>query len=159
VKHLLKLLHLAAAIGFVGTLAVCLLLSITADDSTPTAFAAVRRAIALAAQDIALPSLVLLALTGMLLMVKQPALVEARWVWAKAALGLLVAGIALLVVIPAATRAAALAQLALEGSPVLGPLTSALRAEWIGAVAALVLSLAAIALAVWRPRLGRPASE
>ena len=154
-KHLLKWLHLVTAIGFVGALAVTLLLSVTADDSTVSAFAATRRAIATIAETIGLPSLVLLVLSGMLLTMRQPALIEARWVWAKALLGILVGGISLLVVQPAVTRAAALAQMALEGSPALGPLTAALRAERIGVGISLLLSLAAIALAVWRPQFGR----
>jgi uncharacterized membrane protein len=158
-KPLLKLLHLLAAIGFAGTLVVSLLLAATADDSTATAFAASRRAIAAAAEHIALPSLVLLVLTGMLLVVKQPAYFEARWVWAKALLGALIVGIALLVVQPAVSRASALAQMSVEGSPVLRPLAAALRAERIGGIVNLALSLAAISLAVWRPSLARRRGE
>lgn len=154
-KHLLKALHLVAAIGFVGGLGVSLLLAGLADDSTGTAFAAGRRGISLIADTVVLPSLALLATTGMLLLVKQPALIEARWVWAKALIGMLVGGIALLVVQPAVTRIGALAQLAVEGSPVLAPLAAPLRAEMIGGGINLALSLTAIALAVWRPRLGR----
>lgn len=154
-KPLLKWLHLVTAIGFVGTLAATLLLSWTADERTASSFAAGRRAISTIAESLELPSLVVLVLTGMLLTVKQPALIEARWVWAKALLGVLIGGIALLVVQPAVTRAAALAQMGLEGSPAFGPLVATLRAERIGAGISLVLSLAAIALAVWRPQFGR----
>ncbi len=158
-KHLLKLLHVVAAIGFAGALAVTLLLSLTADDSTASAFATARRAIETVAQTLGLPALVLLVASGMLLTVKQPALIEARWIWAKALIGLLVAGIALVVVQPAVMRAAALAQMALEGSLSVRPLEAALRAERIGAAINLMLSLAAVALAVWRPRLGRRSDD
>lgn len=154
-KHLLKLLHILAAIGFVGGLGVSLLLAGIADDSTATSYAAGRRGISAVADYVVLPSLALLGTTGMLLLVKQPALFEARWVWAKALLGTLVGGIALLVVQPAVTRIGALAQLAVEGNAVLGALAAPLRAEQIGGAINLALSLAAIALAVWRPRLGR----
>ncbi len=154
-RHLLKLLHIAAAIGFVGTVAVSLLLAAVADTSTPLAFAATRRAILLAAENIALPSLVVLLLTGMLLVVKQPLLIDARWVWAKALIGLAVGAIALLAVQPAVSRAAQLAQLATEGMPALEPLAAALRAERIGGLLNLALSLLAMALAVWRPPFGR----
>lgn len=153
-KPLLKLLHLVAAIGFVGALAVMLLLSLTADDSTASAFATVRRAVLTVAQTIGLPSLVLLLLTGMLLTTQQPVLLEARWLWAKALIGVLVGGISLLVVQPAVMRAAALAQMVVEGTLSLRPLEAALGAERIGATVNLLLSLAAIVLAVWRPRLG-----
>lgn len=151
-KPLLKLLHLVAAIGFVGALAVMLLLSLTADDSTASAFATVRRAVLTVAQTIGLPSLVLLLLTGMLLTTQQPVLLEARWLWAKALIGVLVGGISLLVVQPAVMRAAALAQMVVEGTLSLRPLEAALGAERIGATVNLLLPLAAIALAVWRPR-------
>lgn len=154
-KPLLKWLHVVSAIGFVGVLAAMLLLSLTADDSTASAFATARRAILTVAQTLGLPALMLLLLTGMLLMTKQPALIEARWVWAKVVLGLVVGGIALLVVQPAVMRAAALAQMVLEGSMSVRPLAAALRSERIGAAINLLLSLAAVALAVWRPRLGR----
>jgi hypothetical protein len=158
-KNTLKLLHIVAAIGFVGTLAVSLLLAAGADTATASAFAASRRAILLAADNIALPSLVLLLLTGMLMLVKQPALIDARWVWGKAVIGLLVAGIALLAVQPAVNRAAQLSQLAAESVPAPAPLAAALRAERIGASINLALSLAAVALAVWRPQFGkRPGS-
>lgn len=154
-KNELKLLHIAAAIGFVGTLALTLLLSATADDSTSAAFAATRRAIATATETVGLLSLVLLIVTGMFLTMRQPVLIEARWVWAKALLGVRVAGIALRVVQPAVMRAAAPAQMALEGSPALGPPEAVLRVERIGAGINLLLSLAAIALAAWRPPFGR----
>jgi hypothetical protein len=153
--RLLKWLHVVAAIGFVGSLAAALLLSLAADDSTSSALATTRRAISNLAGTLGLPSLVLLVLTGMLSMIRQPALIEARWVWAKVLLGVLVGGVALLVVQPAVGRAAALAQMALEGSPALGPLAVALRLERIGTGINLALSLAAVALAVWRPQFGR----
>lgn len=155
-KSLLKFLHVLAAVGFVGALMVSLLVTATADDATATAFAAARRAVSAAAENIALPSLVVLAASGMLLTVKQPLFIDARWVWAKAAIGIVIVGVALLVVQPAVVRAGALAQMAVEGSAVLQPLSAALRAERIGMLVNLALSLAAIALAVWRPRLGRP---
>ncbi len=158
-KPLLKFLHVAAAIGFVGTLAVSLLLAAMADATSPSTFAALRGAIARAASEIGLPSLVLLGVTGALLVVKQPLLIDARWVWAKALLGTLVAVLVVFVVQPAISRAAALTAMAVEAAPMAGALDAALRAEWIGGLAVLALSLLAIAIAVWRPRLGkRPAA-
>jgi hypothetical protein len=157
-KPLLKFLHVLAAIGFAGALVVSLLVAATADDATATAFAAARRALTATAHNVVLPSLVLLVASGMLLTVKQPLSFDARWVWAKAVIGLLVAGITLFVVQPALMRAGALAQMAVEGSAVLQPLSAALFAERIGSLLNLMLCLAAIALAVWRPRLGRPLS-
>jgi len=154
-KHLLKLLHLLAAIGFAGGLAVVLLLAGIADDSTATSYAAGRRGIAAVADYFVLPSLALLVTTGMLLLVKQPALIEARWVWAKALLGTLISGITLLWLQPAINRIGGLAQLGVEGTAVLGPMLPQLRAEMTGGAICIAMSLAAIVLAVWRPRLGQ----
>lgn len=154
-KPLLKWLHIAAAIGFAGTLAVSLLLAVNADTASPSAYATQRAAIALVAREIALPSLIVLGVTGALLVVAQPLLIDARWVWAKALLGVVVAGFVVLVIQPAVSAAAALTAVAVEGAPMLEPLASALRAEWIGGLAALALSAVAMALAVWRPHLRR----
>jgi hypothetical protein len=157
-KPLLKFLHLVAAIGFAGALAVSILLAATVDESTGTSFAAGRRAIATVASTITLPSMVLLVVTGLLLMVRQPAFMEARWAQIKALIGLLVTGIVLLVVQPAVTRMGGLAQAAIEGSPVRGWALTTTRVELIGGAACLVLCLAAVALAVWRPALRRRSS-
>jgi hypothetical protein len=158
-KPLLKWLHVASAVGFVGGLAAMLLLSLTADDSSASAFAVARRAIQTLGETLGLPSLVLLMLSGMMLTMKQPSLVEARWLWGKALLGMLVSGVALLMVQPGAMRAAALAQMVLEGSMSVRTLEAAIRMERIGVAISVAASLIAIALAVWRPRLGRRAER
>ena len=158
-KPLLKFLHVVSAIGFAGALAVSMLLAATVDDSTGTSFAAGRRAISTVASSITLPALVLLVVTGMLLMVRQPAFFEARWVQAKAVIGALAAGVMLLVVQPAVSRMNALARIAVEGNPVLQPAARALGFELVGGAVCLALCLAAIALAVWRPALGRRGGE
>jgi hypothetical protein len=154
-KNLLKLVHLLAVVGFVGTLGVSLLLASAADTPSPGHFSALRAAIALVAGSIAVPSLLLAVISGLLLVVKQPALIEARWVWAKAALGVAICGVALVVVQPAVEQAAAFSREAALGSIVFSPLETALRREWIGGLVTLGLSLLAIVLAVWRPRLRR----
>jgi hypothetical protein len=86
-------------------------------------------------------------------------LVVARWVWAKAVLSVAIAGIALAVVQPAVTRAAALAAEASLGSPAMQAMGHAVGAEQIGGAVNLVMALAAIALALWRPRLGQSARD
>lgn len=153
-KRPLKYLHIVAAIGLVGALFVSLLLAATAQPASPAALAALRAAIAQIGSDIALPALILLGLSGALLVVAQPLLIDARWVWAKAVLGLLLGAVAIVVVQPAVNAAAALAASAYEGTPSdrMGEL---LRAESIGSLINLALALVAIALAVWRPGLGR----
>lgn len=113
-------------------LAVALLLAGVDEATSPSELAALREAIARAANEIALPSLVLLGVTGALLVVKQPLLIDARWAWAKAVLAVLVTGIVVFVVQPAVARAAALTSMAVEAAPMADVLQAALRVEWIG---------------------------
>lgn len=153
--RLLKIAHYLALIGFVGGLAASLVLTDFADNAPPTTLAALRHAIAAVGETLVVPSLVLLLLSGTLLVVARPHLISARWVWAKAVLAVAIAGVALAIVQPAVNRAAALAAEASLGSPSLQAMTQAFSAEQIGTIVNLCLVLAAIVLAVWRPRLGQ----
>jgi hypothetical protein len=152
---LFKCLHLAGVIGFLGGLAVMLTLSLTAQETTSEGQAVMRRAIAVASGTVAMPSLLLLLLSGMFSVLAHKPLFGARWVWAKAALGVVVACIALLVVAPAVGRAEQLAGGGAFGNPMFGALEAAVRQERLWGAAALLAGLAAAALGVWRPRLGR----
>jgi Predicted integral membrane protein (DUF2269) len=157
--RLIKLVHILSVIGFVGGLAASMVVADVADSAPPTALAALRMAIAAVGETLVVPSLVMLVLTGMLLVVARPHLVSARWIWAKAVLSVAIAGIALAVVQPAVTRAAVLAAEAALGSPALQAMGRAFSAEQIGGAVNLLLALVAIALALWRPRLGQSARD
>jgi uncharacterized membrane protein len=150
----LKLLHYGALIGFVGGLGTALLLAAFAVEAPPTAHAALRVAIARLGAELVVPSLVVLVVSGMLLVVARPTLINARWVWAKAVLTLALAGVTLVVVAPAAQQLAAMAAEAALGAPSADAVREALEAEHRGGWAVLALSAAATVLAVWRPRLG-----
>lgn len=156
-SRLLKTVHLLALAGFVGGLAATLLLSDFADAAPPSVLAALRMSIASLGSSLVVPSLVLMAVTGMLLVVARPHLVRARWLWAKVALTAVIAIVALGVVHPAITRAALLAAEGALGTPALAEMSRAFGAERLGGVVVLVLSAVAVTLAVWRPRLGQPA--
>lgn len=153
--RLIKFLHLLALAGFVGGLVSTLLLSDFADAAPPSVLAALRMSIASLGESLVVPSLVLLMLTGMLLVVARPQLVRARWLWMKAALAVAVAAIALAVVHPAITRAALLAAEGVLGTPALDEMSRTFSVERAWGVVVLLLSAAAVALAVWRPRLGQ----
>jgi uncharacterized membrane protein len=152
--HLMKVLHLASVAAFGGALLVTLFLADDVKQVQPGGFAAVRQAIASIGETIVLPSLIVLLLTGILLLVARPMLIGARWVWAKAAIGLAIGALAIFVVQPATRIAAAIATEAAIGTPGLVPLQRALDAEQFGVSVNLALLLAAVTLAVWRPRLG-----
>jgi len=157
--RIVKLLHFLGLTGFVGGLAAAAVLGGFADQAPPGVLAALRLAIAELGESLVVPSLVLVLVSGMLLVVARPKLVRARWVWAKAVLAVVMAVLALSVVQPGARRAAVLASEAALGTPARDALAQATSAESLGGTVVLLLALAALALAVWRPRLGRPAGR
>jgi hypothetical protein len=152
--RLLKLIHFVALAGFAGGLGAALLLADGAGGAAPAALAAARSGVAQLAAALIVPSLVVLVLSGMLLVVARPALIGARWVWAKAVLTVALGGLTLVQVAPAMQRLAALTNDAALGEPSAAAIQSALHDESWGGLAVLALSLIALALAVWRPRLG-----
>ncbi len=153
-RQLLKVLHLLSVIGFVGTLAVALLMGAAAASAMPASALPVREAIADACTHLALPSLIVMVLTGMLLILTSPALIEARWLWAKALLAVAIGAVTLGFFLPAVDLAAAAARDGSFGAPSFEALRHAYDAEWIYGWAAMALSVLAIAIAVWRPRIG-----
>lgn len=152
--YLLRLLHLASVAVFSGALAVSLVLADDAEGASAAGVAAVRRSIVNVGDVVVIPALIVLLLTGMLLVVGRPMLIHARWVWAKAALGSVVAGVALFVVLPAARRAAAAAADGSLGAPSLDLMQGAMRSELLGSALALALVVLAAWIAVRRPRFG-----
>ena len=153
--RLLKLLHLAGMAALAGSLLALLVVAQASPYAGADAQAALRQAAADMVSMAIVPALLALLCSGGLLMVARPAHLGARWVWAKAALGTAAAALTLGVLHPANGRAAALALLGAQGSPVLAPLDAALATERIAATVVLALLVLAIAVALWRPRLGR----
>jgi hypothetical protein len=160
----LRALHLASVGTFGGSLVVLLVLGATVDPVSPTSFGAVRQAMTIASQTVAMPALLLALVTGPVLIVARPANTDARWVWAKLALGALIGWIAFADVQPAMNRATGYAVQAAIGSVIqsrasaaaqaAAPMDLALAQERQGRWINLGLVLMATALSVWRPRLG-----
>lgn len=123
-RLLLKFLHQLGVIGFMGALAAQLVLVLAAGDAATQL--PWRQAAAQVSGWLVMPALLLATVTGLLLMMVHPPFMAARWVWAKALLGMVVGALLLL---PGAS----------------------LETVAFGA------SLLAVALAVWRPRLGQRA--
>lgn len=155
--RLLKLLHLASMAAVVGGLLALLVVAQASPYATADAQAALRQATAALVGWLVVPAVLALFVSGALLMVSRPVYFGARWVWAKSLLWLALGGAVLGVVQPAADRAAGAAQAGARGLPSLQSLDGALAAGHWGAIGCLALALAAIALAVWRPALGRAA--
>jgi hypothetical protein len=165
VRRWMLWIHLASVAAFAGATLTLLVLAATVAPASPLSFAAVRQAMSIAAESVAVPALLAMVVSGMLLLVARPGLIDARWVWAKAALGALVLVVAFALVQPSTRRATALAVQEAMGSVVqaeamLGanakvPMDSAIAREETGQWITLALLALATALAVWRPRLGQ----
>lgn len=158
-KNFVKLVHYAGLVGLAGGVIVSLVLADAIDATSPSGTATVHAAIALVGSAVIVPSLVVVLVTGMLLVVARPQLIGARWVWAKAALGVATGAVVLLALQPALRAAAAMSAGGALGERAMGPLASVVEAELVAAYATLALVVAAIAVAIWRPRLGRRASS
>jgi hypothetical protein len=160
----LRWLHLASVGLTAGSMLMLLVLADVVDPVSPISFGAVRQAISAASAQVLIPALLVMLVSGFLLLVARPRLIDARWVWAKAALGVLIAGISFLHVYPMTHRATGYAVQSAAGSVIqaaapaaaasLAPLDAALAAERRGRWLNLGLVLLATAVAVWRPRLG-----
>ncbi|MGB2818236.1 MAG: hypothetical protein WBC37_13535 [Burkholderiaceae bacterium] len=158
-KNLVKLLHFAGLAGLAGGIVVSLVLADTIDATSPSATAGMHAAIALICSGLIVPSTILMLLTGMLLVVARPRLISARWVWAKALLGLAIGAVILLALQPAVLAAAAMSATGALGDAAPGPLSKVVATEHAAAWWTLGLVLVALAVAVWRPRFGRPAAR
>ena len=156
-KNLIKLLHYASLVGLAGGILVSLVLADTIDATSPSAAASMHAAIALICSALIVPSLVVMLLTGMLLVVAQPRLIGARWVWAKAVLGVVTGAVTLLALQPAVIAAASMSATGALGEAAPGPLANVVAIEYAAAWWTLGLVLVALVVAVWRPRFGPPA--
>jgi len=152
-RRLFKFLHSLAAAGLTGAIVALAVVVILAPASIGTpGYVPIMTAMANVAGWVIAPSLVLTVATGLLSMVANPAFYEAGWVWAKAATGVVLLEGGLRVIGPLqdeAKRAGA----ALAGGPNAGELTRLLTSEANTLWLLLAVSIANIALAVWRPRL------
>ena len=154
-QPLMKLVHLLSVIAFLGATVVALVLSVGAPRNTIGAFSAARAGVYVACFHVALPAMMLALTTGLLLMVNRAGLVRARWVHAKAVLGIVIALVALLAWLPAVQQITASAEAAMFGSTVLSAQPSDERMELMSGAALIALAVAAVTIAVYRPRWGR----
>jgi uncharacterized membrane protein len=152
VRRLFKFLHTLAAAGLTGAFAALAVVVILAPASIGTAsYVPIMVEMAKIAAWVIGPSLVLTVVTGLLAMVANPAYYEAGWVWAKAATGLALLEGGLRIIGPLqdeAKRAGAALASASNAADLASLLTSEENTLWL----LLAVSVANIALGVWRPR-------
>jgi uncharacterized membrane protein len=153
VRRFLKFLHTLGAAGLTGAIAALAVVLILAPASTNTAGAAsIMVAMAKTAQWIVGPSMIATVVTGLLAMLATPAFYNAGWVWLKAATGLLILEGGLHVLGPLQEEAQRGAS-ALAGGSDPASVAHLFSAESNTLWVLLAVSVANIALGVWRPRM------
>jgi uncharacterized membrane protein len=154
-RRLLKFLHTFAAAGLTGAIAALAVVVILAPASVGAAgYVQIMRVMAKIAAWLVGPSMVLTVITGLLAMAATPAFYDAGWVWAKAATGVVLLEGSLRVLGPLQDEAKR-AGTALAGGPNPAEVTHLLNAEGATLWLLLAVSVANIALGVWRPRFLR----
>jgi uncharacterized membrane protein len=152
VRRLLKFLHTVGAAGLMGAVAALAVVLILVETSAGTAgYGPMVGAMSKIAAWIIGPSILLTVATGLLAMVAHPPFQDAGWVWAKAATGLLVllSGVHIMGPIQAEAKRAGRA-LADGADPAAAAhlFEAEVNTLWV----LLAVSVANIALGVWRPR-------
>jgi uncharacterized membrane protein len=153
VRRFLKFLHTLGAAGLMGAIAALMVVVILAPASVSTVgYGPLIGAMAKIAAWTIGPSMVMTVITGLLAMAATPAFQDAGWVWVKAATGLLILEGGLHVLGPIQEEAKRGAG-ALAGGPDPASVARLLTAEGNTLWLLLAVSVANIALGVWRPRL------
>lgn len=153
-RRLVKFLHTLASCGLVGALACYIVMLLFAPQGTAQSYAEMRQTISALCSYLLLPSLALSLFSGLVSMMVHRPFQETRWAWAKAALGLGMFEATLAVIQSKAGSAAEEAARLAAGGGDPATLANIIASEWTALYAVLGLSLAQVALGVWRPRLG-----
>lgn len=158
-RKTLKILHTLAASGLIGGLGCYMILLMMAPEGTPEAYADLRQSIAMISNYVLLPSLAIGVISGLLSMVVHRPFLDKRWVWLKAALGILMFKGVLTVVGAKADHAAVVSREIANGASSSDVLETALVQEWWTLVVVMALSIANVVIGIWRPRLMGQASD
>lgn len=152
-KKLMKFIHELGACGVMGALSAHLVLVLSIPQTPAIQYAAVRAGIDVISRWILLPSLLAVLVSGLLSIAVHQPFHNSGWVWVKALTGVSMLEGTLGAVQGTATRAAQLSARVAQGLDENAALADTLRHEWGGLLVILALSVANVALAVWRPRL------
>jgi hypothetical protein len=152
-RRLLKLFHTVSGAGFIGGIAVYLmLLAYSPDVANLEAFHQNRQNIALVSHWLILPSMGVILLSGLLSLAVHRPFQEMSWVWAKALSGILIFESTFITVDGAAQRAAQASAAAVAGKIDVSELAAKVY-DHPGALYILLgLAIANIVLGIWRPR-------
>jgi uncharacterized membrane protein len=111
----LKILHEIGAIGVLGSLAACIVLTVTAPRHSMVECAAVRHGIAAITHWLLVPSLAAVLISGLLFIAATEAYINAGWPWLKAVTGISMFEGSLLTISGSSRQAAELAAIAAAG--------------------------------------------
>lgn len=157
-RKTLKILHTVAACGLIGGLAGYMILLFAAPQGTPEAYADLRQSIAAVSNYLLLPSLAIGVMSGLLAMMVHRPFIDMRWVWLKAAMGILMFKGVLTIVGAKADHTAVVSREIANGAVAADVLDGAIVLEWWTLAIVMALSLANVVIGIWRPKLmGRQA--
>ncbi|MEM9171379.1 MAG: hypothetical protein AAGA84_01610 [Pseudomonadota bacterium] len=155
-RKLTKFLHSVAGAGYAGGIAAYLaLMTFAPEISTGADHMALRYGIAGLSKWIIIPSMLICLISGLLAMILHYPFMEMPWVWIKALSGVLVFEASLAAIDGPAQAAKRAYDKAADGEIDPATLQSLVHDEWMALTVLLLLALANIALAVWRPRFRR----
>lgn len=154
-KRAVKVLHTLGAVGLMGAIAANMVMVVNAPAGA-LELAAVRQSMLMVCKWLLLPSLAVVLISGLLAMVAHKPFLHQGWVLLKAVLGLAMFEGTLATVQSQAIRAAAMSQKLAEGSGDPAAMEKILSSEWGGMWTIMILSLANVVIAIWRPKLGVP---
>lgn len=154
-RKAMKFLHTLSSCGLIGALAGYCIILLYAPQDTARAYAEARQTISLLCNYLLLPSLAVSLVTGLLSMAVHRAFLDTRWAWLKAFLGLSMFEATFAIVQSKAATAAAESAKAVTGGGDRALLAEALTNEWGSIGMIMALSIAQIALGVWRPRFAK----
>lgn len=118
-RRLMKLLHEIGAIGLMGAIATMLVLAwhAPAPEESLVQYATARHGIAMVSKYVLVPSLALVLVSGLVAIIVNDHFINAGWVWAKAATGVLMFEGTLVTIAASARKAAELSAMAVAGTP------------------------------------------
>jgi hypothetical protein len=154
-RKVLKFLHTLASCGLIGAILGYAVVLLYAPQETSRSYAEARQTISLLCDYVLLPSLAVAIVSGLLVMAAHRPFFDTRWAWLKALLGLILFEATLAVIQSKATSAADLAAKIAAGKVQAGALAEVIASERTSLIAILLLSIAQIALGIWRPRLAK----
>jgi len=152
-----KILHTVAAAGLIGGLAAYMVLLVVAPQSSPEAYADLRRSIDVISDYVLMPSLAIALVSGLLSMVVHTPFLDRGWVWIKALLGILMFKGVLTIVSAKADYAARKAAEIAAGTAPPDALDQLLALEWGTLWGVMAICVANVVLGVWRPRFMKSA--